>query len=188
MKIEGEYYLQGQREMASGFLLNPGGDFQFFFSYGALDRHGSGKWEQTREGVILNSTNKQGNDFTLVSSMNAPGDEIIIKMVDTNPVLLRRIYCSLEDGIDGSWSAINQDGQLNFPPQKFDHICLMLELCPERFSRIPVANDDHNEFSFRIEATVMEVYFRDFALQVGKDGLTGRHPLLDGERFNYSRQ
>ena len=42
----GEYYLSGVMETASGFKLNPDSTFQFFFSYGALDRSGSGTWKQ----------------------------------------------------------------------------------------------------------------------------------------------
>ena len=40
--ITGEYYLQGVIETASGFKLNDDSTFEFFFSYGALDRYGSG--------------------------------------------------------------------------------------------------------------------------------------------------
>ena len=42
----GTYLLQGVREMASGFELKADSTFEFFFSYGALDRYGKGKWKQ----------------------------------------------------------------------------------------------------------------------------------------------
>ena len=51
----GEYYLRGVMETASGFKLNPDSSFQFFFSYGALDRMGSGKWTVRGNELILNS-------------------------------------------------------------------------------------------------------------------------------------
>ena len=38
----GEYYLTGVMETASGFRLNADSSFDFFFSYGALDRSGKG--------------------------------------------------------------------------------------------------------------------------------------------------
>ena len=47
----GEYYLRGVMETAAGFKLNEDSTFQFFFSYGALDRQGRGKW--TTEGHPL---------------------------------------------------------------------------------------------------------------------------------------
>jgi hypothetical protein len=42
--IPGEYYLRGVTEVGSGFLIKADSTFEFFFSYGALDRMGSGKW------------------------------------------------------------------------------------------------------------------------------------------------
>ena len=43
--IAGEYYLEGVMETASGFQLSADSGFQFFYSYGALDRFGKGKWK-----------------------------------------------------------------------------------------------------------------------------------------------
>ena len=56
MELTGEYFLQGVREMASGFLLKEDNTFQFFFSYGALDRHGSGRWEAKNDVLFFNSS------------------------------------------------------------------------------------------------------------------------------------
>src|SRR5450432_943541 len=63
--LPGEYYLQGVMETASGFLLKPDSSFQFFFSYGALDRHGSGKWAVKENKLILNSAARPEYDFAL---------------------------------------------------------------------------------------------------------------------------
>ena len=53
--IVGEYYLTGFMETASGFKLNTDSTFDFFFSYGALDRSGKGTWKQEGNKVIFNS-------------------------------------------------------------------------------------------------------------------------------------
>ncbi|HEV7781878.1 MAG TPA: hypothetical protein VGO58_11475 [Chitinophagaceae bacterium] len=185
--MEGEYYLVNAREMASGFLLKLDGDFQFFFSYGALDRHGSGKWQLNGNKLVLNSVTRAGNDFSLVESRKTPGDEIILKMDTVNPAFARHIYCSLENGIDGSWSSMDGNGEISFPRKKIDTICLLLEFCPERFSAIAV-DPEHTEFIVRIEATIMEVFFDNFSLQAGKAILSGRHPLMEGNEFKYEKQ
>ena len=62
----GEYYLSGVMETASGFKLNPDSTFQFFFSYGALDRMGSGKWVAKANEVILDSKPRPLHDFALI--------------------------------------------------------------------------------------------------------------------------
>jgi len=50
----GIYNLQGVMETASGFKLNADSTFEFYFSYGALDRYGKGKWQITNDKLILN--------------------------------------------------------------------------------------------------------------------------------------
>ena len=80
----GEYYLSGVMETASGFKLNPDSTFQFFFSYGALDRSGSGTWKQEGNNIIFNS--KAGtNGFALVNSNTVNNDRLTIKITDANP-------------------------------------------------------------------------------------------------------
>ena len=53
--IAGEYYLEGVMETASVIQLNPDFTFKFFYSYGALDRYGSGKWAIEDNIIELNS-------------------------------------------------------------------------------------------------------------------------------------
>src|SRR6185503_1226040 len=66
--IAGEYYLEGVMEVGSGFLLKPDHTFQMFFSYGSLDKSGSGTWTQKDSFLILNSDARPSNDFKLISS------------------------------------------------------------------------------------------------------------------------
>lgn len=186
--LPGEYHIQGVREMASGFLLEPDGNFRFFFAYGALDRYGSGKWIEKNGELFLNSAAKPTYDFALVSSKTESNDFINIKMEGANPVLLGHVFCSLQNGAEGSWKQMSQRGDVQFPKQKVESVSLLLEFCPERFSTIPVSHTEHNEFTFHFEPTIIKVFFENFSLLIEPDGLTGRHPLLEGEKFTYSRQ
>lgn len=184
----GEYHLQGVREMASGFLLKPDGTFQFYFIYGALDRYGSGKWLLNEDRLILNSAPKPLSDFTLVSSKNADDVFITVRMEEANPALLRHVYCSLQQGAEGSWHQMSQQGEVRFPRQQVSSVSLVLEFCAERFSEIAVDQPDHNDFLFRFNDTIMEVFFENFSLQIDGEGLSGRHPLMDGESFRYEKR
>ncbi len=54
--VAGEYYLSGVMETASGFRINPDSALsEFFFSQGALDRQGKGRYRT--EGSRLISQN-----------------------------------------------------------------------------------------------------------------------------------
>ena len=186
--IAGEYYLTGLREMASGFLFRPDGSFQFFFTYGAMDRFGSGKWEHSGPQIILNSRPKPSYDFALMESKVQSHNFINIKMTADNPVLLRHVFCSLQNGEEGSWKQMSQYGDVQFPKQEVETISLILEFCPERFSIIPVSHEEHNEFIFRFEPTIMEVFFENLILQIGQEGLSGKHPLMEGDEYRYEKQ
>lgn len=192
--LAGEYYLQGAREMASGFLLEPGGDFKFFFSYGALDRYGSGKWVtgdsqgKKDDQVIFNSLTKPGNDFALLDSKKITGDPVIIRVKDKNQSLLRYVYGSLQKGVKDSWVPANKDGEIQFPGQEIETISLLFEFCPERSSTFSINDITHNDFSFRFEPWIMEVFLDGFALRAGTNELTGRHPILEGDQFRYEKQ
>ncbi len=183
--LAGEYHLQGVREMASGFLLKPDHTFQFFFTYGALDRYGTGTWDVENDQLILNSAARPGNDFSLVKSSKTDNDFINVVVDHTNPMLLRHVYCSLQNGAEGSWEQMSQHGDVQFPPQQVDSISLLFEFCPERTSLIPVTFKDHNEFVFRPEPWLVEVFLDNFQLRVDNGTLKGRHPLMEGDAFVY---
>ena len=91
--IAGAYFLQGVMETGSGFKLNTDSSFQFFYSYGALDRYGSGKWKVENNKVILNSKPYPGKDFKLTDSAKDNNNFITIKIDDKNPMLF--FFCSL---------------------------------------------------------------------------------------------
>ena len=186
--IAGEYYLEGLREMASGFLLRPDGSFEFFFTYGAMDRFGGGKWVEKNGQLQLTSRPKPPSDFAVVESQAQSQDFINIKMESANPALLPHVFCSLQNAAEGSWKQMNQQGVVQFPKQKVESVSLILEFCPERFSTIPVMHQDHNEFTFRFEQSIMEVFFENLLLQVEPYGLSGLHPLMEGEIFRYAKK
>lgn len=185
--ITGEYYLQGVREMASGFLIKPDKTFQFFITYGALDRYGSGTWSVNGDKLILNSAARPGNDFALVSSHKRPHPFINLVVDHKNPMLLRHVYGSLEGGAEGTWEQMSQRGDLQFPSRQIESISLMFEFCPERFSVIPVTETEHNEFVFRPEPWLLEVFLDNFMLHIAAGELSGRHPLLEGSDFRYAK-
>jgi hypothetical protein len=186
--LPGEYYLQGMREMASGFLLKPDSSFQFFFSYGALDRQGSGKWAVKDDQLILNSAARSPYDFALVESKKVAGDFITVRIKDNNTNLLRYVHYSLQNGVEGSWLPANKDGEIKFPKQDIATISLVFEFCTERFSTFSITDKTHNDFTFRFEPWLMEVFLKDFTLQIDKDGLFGRHPLMEGGEYRYGKE
>ena len=93
--IEGEYYFR-KMEMASGFNFSKDGKFQFFYTYGAVDRTASGSFIVEGDTLKLKSDKEPGKDFTITSqSMQGNGYSIIFK--HPNKYLVEKIFfvCSL---------------------------------------------------------------------------------------------
>lgn len=186
-EISGEFYLQGVREMASGFLIKPDQTFQYFFSYGALDRQAKGNWKLEGDTITFNSEKWPGTDFTIVNS--EPGDEIegiLIQLEKSNPMLAAYLHASLAEGIQDSWKNFDQRGYVRLEPQPFNTISILFEFCPERFSVLKV-KPGHHTFTIRPEPTLAELYLDNFTLTCTEEGLRGKHPLMKGEEFLYGK-
>jgi hypothetical protein len=180
----GEYYLRGVMETASGFKLNADASFQFFYSYGALDRHGSGKWAIKGDKVIFNSRETRASSFVLLNSKKINNDSISIKIIEKNPSLLKRVYCSIKSGSKVLNSVTDANGVASFSKMPVDSIGLVFEFCLDRPAAF-TPNKEHNYFEFRFDPSIWEVYFENFELKIGNNEFTGPHPLLDGNKFRY---
>ena len=186
-KTAGEYYLNRVKETASGFKLNPDGSFLFFFTYGAMDRYGSGNWTIENDQVILQSKPWHGKDFALIQHTTS-GKGITIKITDKNPIFQKHVFASLQNGKEGSWQPPDARGEIRFPDKEAGIITLVFEFCPERFTFFKIENKEHNYFEFRLEPWIMEVFFDKFRLKIEKYALSGKHPLLRGEKHEYEKR
>ncbi len=186
-KIEGEYYLHGVMEVASGFLLKPDSTFQFFFSYGALDREGSGKWTVRDNQIILNSRPKPSPDFSLIKSKTVDNDFTTIKIIDNNKNILRYVYGTLKFSDTTIEEKTNEEGELKINRKGAENISLVFEFCPEKISNFKV-DEGKNYFEFKMESFITEVFFENFHLQIDRDWLKGKHPLLDDKEYIYQKE
>lgn len=185
--MTGEYYLRGVTEVASGFKLNADSTFQFFFSYGVLDRYGAGDWQVKDGKLILNSRPQPAKDFALVTSKTHPGKQTTIRMIENNALMLPYVHAKVSPGNGDTMLTADQKGMIQLPKQVVDSISLIFEFCPERFSTFSIADTTHNYFEFRFEPWLMEVFFSNFGLSIDNKGLYGKHPLLEGAEFRYNK-
>ena len=183
----GEYYLRGVMETASGFKLNADSTFQFFFSYGALDRSGEGRWSVQHNTVVFNSKPKPAHDFALVKSGAGIAGKITIQIRGDNVMLLKYVHCKIKGGGKEQEGITNERGLVQFTAQPVDTIELIFEFCAEKKSVFTVQHKDHHYFEFAPEAWLMDVFFQDFRLSLTEDGLAGGHPLLAETSLHYEK-
>ncbi|MGC4100168.1 hypothetical protein [Ferruginibacter sp.] len=187
MPVTGEYYLQGVMETASGFKLNEDSSFNFFFSYGALDREGGGSWKQEGNTIIFNSNKKQTTDFTLLQSKKQAGNGITIRINEPNELLKRLVHAVVKKGDAAEQASADKNGMISFKATAADSIILLFEWCPEKTFVFTVPDTTHNYFEFKFEPAIMEVLFSDFKLQLSDDGFEGPHPLDPVKTFHYRK-
>ncbi|MEO5593160.1 MAG: hypothetical protein ABIR15_06610 [Chitinophagaceae bacterium] len=188
MEAAGVYFLKGVMETASAFELKPDSSFEFFFSQGALDRGGKGKWTIKDGKIILNSTDKRPpKDYVLVSSKTVPGNFTVIQMVDKNTMILSYSDVTIKTAGGVLQKSTSSSGEVRFPKKNATEISLLFRLCPDRESVFTV-NKDHNYFEFKLEPWIAEVFFQNFILQLSDKTLKGKHPLLEGNEFSYKKE
>jgi len=184
----GEYYLRGVMETASGFKLNSDSTFAFFFSYGALDRYGKGRWSVQNDTLVLNSEAKPLYDFKLLADNKIADDKITVQIKESDASLLRYFHCRLFGNGKMQEGVTNEKGIVVFRSQMISRLELGFEFCPEKKSVFVIKKTLHNHFVFAPEPWLMEVFFQNFRLRFTPEGLEGGHPLSDKSSFRYEKQ
>lgn len=187
--MTGEYYLEDEREVASGFRLNADKTFDFFFSSGGIDRTGKGVWALSGDSVILNTPEKPLKNFRLISSQKTADDSITIKIIDKNKMILRYVHYRVktEDGtIEGT---TNDEGIATIKKTPLSTISLFHELWPDKEAAVfEITDEQNNYFEFGIEKWITDLTFNNLQLAVKGKDLTGGHPLMPDGKFTYKRK
>jgi hypothetical protein len=183
--VSGGYFLEGVQETASGFQLKPNYTFTFFFTYGGLDRYGSGRWAQEKNSIVFNSRVKPLRDFKLLSGRRVNDNFVTVKFTDKNPALVNGIECTLYTARGRQKLFTDKNGTVKFPKQQVDSLHIFSPLFPDHPFTFIVTNKIQNNFEFAFEKWVAEVFFEDFTLLFTNNMLVGQHPLLNGNQFRY---
>ncbi|MCU7549689.1 hypothetical protein OCK74_11225 [Chitinophagaceae bacterium LB-8] len=183
----GAYYLRGEMEMAGGFKLDSNGRFQFFFSYGALDRQASGIWQQMGDHLVLDSEPKGVKDFLLTQSKMDPGKQLTLLITNASPQILPYVIAIVHSKGKQFHSTANEKGQMVLPIEQADSIVLQFQWCPEKASRFDVANLGHNHFSFRMLPSVTDVIFDRFPLTITPQEIYGPLPFSGTHICHFQR-
>ena len=186
-KVVGVYSLEGVMETASGFKLNEDSTFEFYYSYGALDRYGSGKWSIKNDSVIFNSKPFPGKDFKIVDSSFIKNNYTTIKIGGQNPDLYRFVFCFFKTS-KGDTLLNADDNGIIILPYKTDTINLLFEISAERVSTFLINNSKYNFYIFNFEPWALEVFFKRFVLYYVQDHLEGKHPLLEDKNYIYKKE
>ena len=81
--LDGEYCLEGVREVGSCFRFEGDGSFEYYLSYGAYDEFSEGRWRREGDAVILDSPPfDRPVSFSFVRHEQADGEGASVVIVD----------------------------------------------------------------------------------------------------------
>ena len=121
--IPGDYYMHGVMETASGFQINADSTFQFFYSYGALDRYGKGTWRLMNDStIVFDSEKRPPLDFKLVKHEERKDDFVTIEITGPNKNLLRYVAGGIKTGTGAEDIQTNNNGIAQIKRQPIDSI------------------------------------------------------------------
>ena len=158
--VQGEYYFR-RHEMVAGFNFFPDGKFEFFHSYGAVDRTASGTFLVEGDTLKLKSDKIGGNDFT-ITQQSKQGTGYIIKFEHPNKYLLQHIVCMFF--IDGKKldEFTDSNGEVKVDFSHCDKIFVQHALYPDIVTIVKDENknSDNNNFTLTPNPFLEQVSFK----------------------------
>ncbi|GGB80885.1 hypothetical protein [Dyadobacter sediminis] len=184
--VAGEYHLQDVMETSSAILLKPDSTFELFFSYGSVDRKGTGKWQVDDGKIILNSSPKPKADLKLVTSKAKSGEHTTVRIRHPDKQILPYFEVLAKSPDGDQFGKTDAKGYVKLPKVKAGNLEVFFSFTPERFSAFQV-NPEDNYFEFQVEPWIMELFVKDMSLTVHENGLLGGHPLIRGNSLFYRK-
>jgi hypothetical protein len=187
-QIAGEYYLTGVMETASGILLKEDYTFDFYYTYGVVDRIGAGKWELKGQNILLHSDDKDEQDFTLVKKIYQP-EEVCntIRIVHPNIPILSYTECLLQNAETQVILRADKNGIIEFEKKLYNHISLFHILYSDEPVHFEINTLQYNLYIFKIENTLGKIRCNSIELTCSDDALFGPHPILKDKLYTYKK-
>ena len=166
--VTGAYEFHRQ-EMVAGFNFSADWKFEFFYSYGALDRSATGSFSISGDTLHLKSDKEAGKDFT-IKSQSKEGGGYRIQFEDNNKFLLSNIRCSFFVGNERKDEYTNEDGIIETDLLNCDKIYVYHELFPDMATLVKDIKNTNNRFTLTLNSSLGQVSFQgiDFKIEDNK--------------------
>ena len=165
--IQGEYYFR-KTEMASGFNFSADGKFEFFFTYGAVDRSSSGTFTVAGDTLKLKSNKEPGKDFSITGqSKQDKGYNLTFN--HPNKYLVSNILCLfIKDGKEQTVTTGN-DGKVHIDLPDCDTIYVQHLLYPDILTLVKDKANNNNHFILSLNPSLEQVSFKGIDLTIVDD-------------------
>jgi hypothetical protein len=162
--VEGKYYFSRQ-EMVAGFNFSANGKFEFFYSYGAVDRYATGTFSVEGDTLKLKSDKIAGNDFTITNQSKLPGGYKLV-FEHPNQLLVNNILCIfMKNGIVHR-EFTNNKGEVQVKLNDCDTIYVQHGLYPDILTLIKDAGNTNNRFTLSLNPSLEQVSFKGIDFKI----------------------
>lgn len=169
--INGIYSLTGMREMAGGFKFETNGQFEFFYSYGAVDRMADGSFTMEGNKIVLKSSKEPGKDFT-VTQQSTGTTGFTIKITAPNEYLAAYVKCIVVNGEEKIEFNSDNKGVIKIDLPKADKIYLQHQLYPDIVTLVKDSLNSNTYFEVLLNQSLEKVSFKGIDLTINGDTLT----------------
>ena len=176
----GDYYLTGVMETGCGIKLNPDNTFEFFYSYGALDRHGYGSWKKLSDTEIELNTNYENlAPFTIILEEKRVHSGTLIYIPNYNKILLNNTKIELITSDKSLENIADANGFFKFETEKTNKIIVTCLFYFDNFARLIPTDPENNYFELAPNHNLPLVHFNRSKFKVEENALVGKLHLLD---------
>ena len=186
--VVGEYYFR-KMEMVAGLNFSEDGKFQFFYSYGAVDRNATGSFSVEKDTLKLRSDKEPGKDFTIINQSKQPGG-YSITFKHANNYLLKNIQCIFI--VDGKQQEAYSDdkGEVHADLLRCDTIYVIHSLYPDIPTLVKSKENDNNNFTLTLNPSLEQVSFKgiDFKIVDDKTISCLSNYFMDAADIEFSKQ
>jgi hypothetical protein len=172
--LQDEYYFR-KTEMASGFMFSPDGRFQFFFSYGAVDRSAAGTYFIDGNLLRLKSEKEPGKDFAVTRQYKGVVG-FSLKFFHAQRYLTENIRCVFQAGEQKTEVISDSQGLVVTELIQCDHIFVQHLLYPDIFTQVKDPANLNNHFELSLETSLEQVSFKGIDFTIEADGSLTCHP------------
>ncbi len=168
--VSGTYHLTGMHEMAGAFRFSEKGSFEFYYSYGAVDRIADGTFTQEGSRIILKSSKEPGKDFT-VTKQNAEGKGFTVKVNSTDTYMASTVSCIVVNGENKTRYEAGNNGIIHISLPAAEKIYLQHQLFPDVVTMIKDENNHNRYFEVSLNPSLQKISFKGIDLTIDADTL-----------------
>lgn len=176
--LDAVYQLYGKMEMASAFKFNPDNTFEFFYSYGAVDRQATGKYQLEGNNITLKSDKPAGQDFHIIKQSRDKNPQI--KVSAPQAWFASNVVCRFIKGDQEEYVQTDDSGVAESSYSDCDVIMVLHGLYPDEWTLVKSKENQNQFFEIGLNPSLEQVSFNGVIATLENDVVTLEYEFLFG--------